>query len=68
MIPQVTIQEAQEIAPWRGIHNLINLGQAERIFLVGPVEIGIINTHPPIFILLGVQVLDGLANPGDTLL
>jgi hypothetical protein len=51
MIPQVTIQEAQETASGRGVHNLVNSGQAKQIFFVGMVEISIINTYHLIFIL-----------------
>jgi hypothetical protein len=51
MICQVTVQEAQDTAFHHGVRNLIDSGQAERIFFADTVEIIIINTHPPIFII-----------------
>jgi hypothetical protein len=40
---------------------MINLGQAEGIFLACLIKIYIINTHPPIFILFGYK--DGIGEP-----
>jgi hypothetical protein len=51
MITRVTIKETLKVAAYHGVHDLINLKQAERIFFACLVEICIINTHPPIFIL-----------------
>jgi hypothetical protein len=51
VIPQVIVEEAQETASHRGVHDLIDSEQVKKILFAGMVEISIINTHPPIFIL-----------------
>jgi hypothetical protein len=51
MITRITIKETQKAATSHGVHDLIDLGQAEQIFFACLVEISVINTHPPIFIL-----------------
>jgi hypothetical protein len=51
MVTRITIKETYKVAAGRGVHNLIDSGQAEGIFFACLVKICIINTHPPIFIL-----------------
>jgi hypothetical protein len=51
MITRVTIKKTQKATTDRGVHDLIDSGQAEQMFFACLVEISIINTHPPIFIL-----------------
>ena len=52
MVPRVAIEETKQIAASRGIHDLIDPRQGERIFWACLVEISIINTYSPFFILL----------------
>jgi hypothetical protein len=60
MLARVTIKKTQKAATGHGVHDLINSGQAKWIFFVCLVEINIINTHPPIIILVSTTI--GLAS------
>ena len=55
MIPRVAIVKTKQITASRGIHDPIDPWQGERIFRACFVEIGIINTHPPFFILFAYK-------------
>ena len=51
MIPGVTIEEGEEFTAGSRVYNLVYPRQAEGVFRAVFVEISIINTHSPFFIL-----------------
>jgi hypothetical protein len=51
MIPKIAVEKIWNAAISRGVHNLIDSGEPEGIFFTCLIKIGIINTHPPIFII-----------------
>jgi hypothetical protein len=51
MISRIALKETYKALANHGVHNLIDLRQPEGIFFACLIKIGIINTHPPIFIL-----------------
>ena len=51
MITRVTIKDGEQFAAGGGVYNLVYPRQAEGVFRVVFVEISIINTHSPFFIL-----------------
>jgi hypothetical protein len=55
VIARIAIQEAEKLAPGSGVHNLVDARKTKRVFRAGPIEIGIINAHPPFFILFGYK-------------
>ena len=52
MITRITIEKRKEFAAGDRIYNLVNTRQAEGVLRVVFVEIGVINSYPPFFILL----------------
>jgi hypothetical protein len=52
MIPKIAVMKTYKAATGHGVHNLIDPGEPKGIFFACLIKIGIINTHPPIFILL----------------
>ena len=52
MITGVAIEEGEELATGGGVYYLVNAWQDKRIFRAMLIEIGVINAHPPFFILL----------------
>jgi hypothetical protein len=59
MIPGIAVEKILKVVTGYGVHNLIDLGEPERIFFACLIKISIINTHPPIFILLGYKNVIG---------
>jgi hypothetical protein len=51
MIHRIAVEKTYKAATGRGVHNLIDPREPEGIFFACLIKIGIINTHPLIFIL-----------------
>ena len=52
VIAKVTIKEGEQFVAGGGVYNLVYLRQTKGVFRAVFVEIGVINTHPPFFIIL----------------
>ena len=68
MIAKVTVEEGEQFAVGGGVYNLIYPRQTEGVFRAVFVEIGVINAHPPFFILFFEQEQGLLTTQDDTLL
>jgi hypothetical protein len=55
VVPRVAVEEAEQVAAHRGVDDLINLRQPGRVLGVVLVEVGVVDTHPP---LIGVLLAD----------
>jgi hypothetical protein len=62
VVPGVAVEEAEQVAARRGVNDLINPRQPEGVLGAVLVEVGVVDTHPPL-----VQVLladeDGVGKP-----
>jgi hypothetical protein len=62
VVPGVAVEEAEQVAARRGVDDLVNPRQPEGVLGAVLVEVGVVDTHPPL-----VQVLladeDGVSEP-----
>jgi hypothetical protein len=62
VVPGVAIEEAEQVTARRGVDDLINPRQPERVLRAVLVEIGVVNTHPRLVrVLLADE--DGVGKP-----
>jgi hypothetical protein len=47
VVPGVAVKEAEQVATRRGVDDLINPRQPERVLGVVLVEVGVVDAHPP---------------------
>ena len=52
MIARVAIEEEEQSAAGRRVNDLVDARQTERVLRAVLIEIGIINTHPPVLFIL----------------
>jgi hypothetical protein len=62
VVPRVAVEEAEEVAAYRGVDNLINPRQRERVLAAVLVKVGVVDAHPPLVrVLLADE--DGIGEP-----
>jgi hypothetical protein len=62
VVPGVAVEEAEQVAARRGVDDLINPRQPEGVLGAVFVEIGVVNTYPPLVrVLLADE--DGVGEP-----
>jgi hypothetical protein len=62
VVPGVAVEEAEQVAARRGVDDLIYLRQPEGVLGAVLVEVGVVDTHPPLVRVLIVDE-DGVGEP-----
>jgi hypothetical protein len=52
MVAQVAIKEGEQDTAGCRVDDLVDARECERVLRVVPIEIGVVNTHPPFIIVL----------------
>jgi hypothetical protein len=62
VVPGVAVEDAEQVAACRGVDDLVNPQQPERVLGAVLVEVGVVDAHPPLVrVLLADE--DGVGEP-----